>query len=44
MVGIICKKISMINVYDDNGLNLPCTIVKSNACFITQIKNKKTNV
>ena len=38
MVGIIGKKIGMTNAYDQNGRNIPCTVLQAGPCVITQIK------
>ncbi len=40
MSGIIGKKIGMTSIYDENGKNIPCTIVVAGPCVITQIKTK----
>ena len=39
MVGIIAKKVGMTSLYQGNKL-LPCTIVETSPCVITQIKHK----
>tara|TARA_B100000886_G_scaffold340339_1_gene309287 strand:+ start:2139 stop:2756 length:618 start_codon:yes stop_codon:yes gene_type:complete len=38
MSGIIGKKVGMTSFYDDNGKNIPCTIIEAGPCVITQIK------
>ena len=40
MSGIIGKKIGMTSIYDENGKNIPCTIIEAGPCVITQIKTK----
>ena len=39
MSGIIGKKVGMTSFYDDNGKNIPCTIVEAGPCVITQVKS-----
>ena len=39
MAGLIGKKIGMTSVFDENGNNIPCTIVQAGPCYVTQIKN-----
>ena len=38
MPGLIGKKIGMTSVFDDNGINTPCTVLEAGPCVITQIK------
>ena len=38
MSGIIGKKIGMTSIYDENGKNIPCTIIEAGPCVVTQIK------
>ena len=40
MSGIIGKKIGMTSIYDENGKNIPCTILQAGPCTITQIKTE----
>lgn len=40
MQGLIGKKIGMTSVYDDNGRNIPCTVLQAGPCVVTQIKTK----
>ncbi|UOF94639.1 MAG: 50S ribosomal protein L3 [Bacteroides sp.] len=41
MIGIIGKKIGMTSVYDVNGIEISCTLIKSGPCTVTQVKNIK---
>ena len=41
MPGLIGKKVGMTSVYDENGNNIPCTVIKIGPCVITQIKTKE---
>ena len=43
MSGIIGKKIGMTSIYDNNGKNIPCTIIEAGPCVVTQIKTKETD-
>jgi large subunit ribosomal protein L3 len=40
MSGIIGKKIGMTGIFDENGKNVPCTIVEAGPCVVTQVKTK----
>ncbi len=40
MSGIIGKKIGMTSVFDENGKNIPCTIIEAGPCMVTQVKTK----
>ena len=41
MPGLIGKKVGMTSVYDENGNNIPCTIIQIGPCVITQIKTEE---
>ena len=41
MPGLIGKKVGMTSVYDENGNNIPCTVIQIGPCVITQIKTKE---
>lgn len=43
MSGIIGKKIGMTSMFDENGKNIPCTVIEAGPCFVTQIKTKETD-
>jgi large subunit ribosomal protein L3 len=38
MQGLIGKKIGMTSVFDDDGNNIPCTVLQAGPCVVTQIK------
>ena len=38
MLGFIGKKVGMSSIYDSNGFNIPCTVIWSDGCFVTQVK------
>ena len=40
MSGLIGKKIGMTSLYDDNGKNIPCTVLEVGPCMVTQVRTK----
>ncbi len=40
MRGLIGKKIGMTQIYTDNGVRVPVTIVEAGPCTVTQVKSK----
>ena len=38
MSGIIGKKLGMTSFFDQNGKNIPCTLVQAGPCIVTQVK------
>jgi large subunit ribosomal protein L3 len=40
MSGIIGKKIGMTSVFDQEGKNIPCTVIEAGPCVVTQVKTK----
>ena len=38
MQGLIGKKIGMTSVYDEEGKNVPCTVLQAGPCTVTQVK------
>ncbi len=40
MSGLIGKKIGMTSVFDDEGRNVPCTVIEAGPCVVTQVKTK----
>ena len=38
MSGIIGKKVGMTSIFDEQGNNIPCTVVEAGPCVVTQIK------
>ncbi|MBN2664184.1 MAG: 50S ribosomal protein L3 [Bacteroidales bacterium] len=38
MPGLIGKKIGMTSIYDEQGKNIPCTIIQAGPCVVTQVK------
>jgi len=41
--GIIGKKIGMTSVFDEDGRNIPCTIVAAGPCVVTQKKTEDSD-
>ncbi|MEO0356612.1 MAG: 50S ribosomal protein L3, partial [Cyanobacteria bacterium P01_A01_bin.3] len=42
-VGIFGKKLGMTQVFDEEGLAVPVTVVEAGPCTVTQIKTKETD-
>ncbi len=38
MSGLIGRKIGMTSIFDENGKNVPCTILEVGPCVVTQVK------
>lgn len=38
MSGIIGKKVGMTSLYDENGKNIPCTVIEAGPCIVTQVR------
>jgi large subunit ribosomal protein L3 len=38
MPGIIGKKIGMTSIFDNDGKNIPCTVIEAGPCVVTQVK------
>lgn len=43
MSGIIGRKIGMTRIFDNQGRDVPVTVIEAGPCFITQIKTKQTD-
>jgi large subunit ribosomal protein L3 len=43
MSGLIGKKIGMTSIYDENGKNLPCTVIEAGPCIVTQVKTNEVD-
>lgn len=41
MAGIIGKKIGMTSIFDENGINVACTMVEAGPCVVTQLKTEE---
>ena len=38
MSGLIGRKIGMTSLFDENGKNIPCTIIEAGPCVVTQVR------
>lgn len=43
MSGLIGKKIGMTSIFDENGKNIPCTVVEAGPCVVTQVRTKEVD-
>jgi large subunit ribosomal protein L3 len=43
MPGLIGKKVGMTSVFDDQGRNIPCTVIEVGPCVVTQIKTEEND-
>ncbi|MGB0177049.1 MAG: 50S ribosomal protein L3 [Owenweeksia sp.] len=43
MPGLIGKKIGMTSLFDENGKNLPCTVIEAGPCVVSQVKTTETD-
>ncbi len=43
MSGLIGKKIGMTSIYDENGKNIPCTVIQAGPCVITQVRTNEVD-
>jgi len=41
MSGLIGKKIGMTSMFDENGKNIPCTVIEAGPCYVTQVRTKE---
>ncbi|MDT8400162.1 MAG: 50S ribosomal protein L3 [Bacteroidales bacterium] len=41
MQGLIGKKVGMTSVFDEDGKNIPCTVIEAGPCVVTQVKTKE---
>ena len=41
MSGLIGRKIGMTSIFDEQGKNIPCTVLEVGPCIVTQIKIKE---
>ncbi|HEY9113080.1 MAG TPA: 50S ribosomal protein L3 [Bacteroidales bacterium] len=40
MSGLLGKKIGMTSIFDQDGKNIPCTIIQAGPCVVTQVRTK----
>lgn len=43
MSGLIGRKIGMTSLYDENGKNIPCTVIEAGPCLVTQVRTKEVD-
>jgi len=43
MSGLIGKKIGMTSIFDENGKNVPCTVLEVGPCIVTQVRTKEVD-
>ena len=43
MSGLIGKKIGMTSIFDENGKNLPRTVIQAGPCVVTQVRTQDTD-
>ena len=43
MSGLLGKKIGMTSLYDENGKNIPCTVIQAGPCAVTQVRTKEVD-
>jgi len=43
MSGLIGKKIGMTSIVDENGKNIPCTVIEAGPCVVTQVRTKEAD-
>jgi large subunit ribosomal protein L3 len=43
MPGLVGKKVGMTSIFDENGINVPCTVLEVGPCVVTQVKTKEND-
>ena len=43
MSGLIGKKIGMTSIFDTDGKMIPCTVLETGPCIVTQVKTEETD-
>jgi large subunit ribosomal protein L3 len=41
MQGLIGRKVGMTSVFNEDGKNIPCTVLQAGPCVVTQVKTKE---
>lgn len=41
--GLIGKKIGMTQIFDENGMAVPVTLIEAGPCFVTQVRDTKSD-
>lgn len=43
MSGLIGRKIGMTSIFDENGKNIPCTVIEVGPCVVTQVRTNEVD-
>ena len=43
MSGLIGKKVGMTSIFDENGKNIPCTVIQAGPCVVTQVRTEEVD-
>ncbi|UMB55240.1 50S ribosomal protein L3 [Lutibacter sp. A64] len=43
MSGLIGRKIGMTSLFDENGKNIPCTVIEAGPCVVTQVRTEEVD-
>ena len=43
MSGLIGRKIGMTSIFDENGKNIPCTVLEAGPCVVTQVRTEEVD-
>ncbi len=43
MSGLIGRKIGMTSIFDENGKNVPCTVIEAGPCVVTQVRTNEVD-
>ncbi len=43
MSGLIGRKVGMTSIFDENGKNIPCTVIEAGPCVVTQVRTKEVD-
>ncbi|WP_209401996.1 50S ribosomal protein L3 [Pseudozobellia sp. WGM2] len=43
MSGLIGKKVGMTSIFDENGKNVPCTVIEAGPCVVTQVRTDEVD-
>jgi large subunit ribosomal protein L3 len=43
MCGLIGRKFGMTSIFDENGKNIPCTVIEAGPCVVTQVRTNEVD-
>lgn len=43
MSGLIGRKVGMTSIFDENGKNIPCTVIQAGPCVVTQVRTEEVD-